>query len=38
MAKDKINSLEIKKLIPHRELFLYIDELENIENLKKQLE
>ena len=35
MAKDKIDSVEIKKLIPHREPFLYIDELENIEKLKK---
>ena len=35
MEKDKINLTEIKKLIPHREPFLYIEELENIEKLKK---
>ena len=35
MEKDKINLVEIKKLIPHREPFLYIDELENIKKLSK---
>lgn len=35
MEKDKINLREIKNLIPHREPFLYIDELSNIEKLKK---
>ena len=35
MEKDKINLAEIKKLIPHREPFLYIEELTNIKKLKK---
>jgi 3-hydroxyacyl-[acyl-carrier-protein] dehydratase len=35
MEKDKINLTEIKKLIPHREPFLFIDELANIEKLNK---
>ncbi len=35
MEKDKIKLDEIRKLIPHREPFLYIDELSNIEKLKK---
>jgi 3-hydroxyacyl-[acyl-carrier-protein] dehydratase len=35
MEKDKINLDEIKMLIPHREPFLYIDELANIEKLNK---
>ena len=35
MEKDKINLVEIKKLIPHREPFLYIEELTNIKKLKK---
>ena len=33
--RDKINLSEIRELIPHREPFLYIDELINIEKLKK---
>ena len=35
MQKNKINRNEIKELIPHREPFLYIDELDNIEKLNK---
>ena len=35
MEKNKITLTEIKKLIPHREPFLYIDELANIQKLKK---
>ena len=35
MVKNKINISEIRKLIPHREPFLYIDELINIEKLDK---
>ena len=35
MEKNKISFLEIKELIPHREPFLYIDELANIEKLTK---
>ena len=35
MEKDKIKLDEIRKLIPHREPFLYIDELSNIEKLNK---
>ncbi len=35
MQKNKINCNEIKELIPHREPFLYIDELDNIEKLKE---
>ena len=35
MKKNKINLEEISELIPHREPFLYIDELVNIEKLKK---
>ena len=35
METKKINLTEIKKLIPHREPFLYIDELINIEKLVK---
>ena len=35
MLKDKINLSEIRELIPHREPFLYIDELLNIEKLNK---
>ena len=35
MDKDKILLSEIKKLIPHREPFLYIDELNNIEKLSR---
>tara|TARA_B000000557_G_scaffold254326_1_gene244311 strand:- start:284 stop:742 length:459 start_codon:yes stop_codon:yes gene_type:complete len=34
MEKDKINLSEIKDLIPHREPFLYLEELENIKKLK----
>ena len=35
MLVNKIDFTEIKKLIPHREPFLLIDELINIEKLKK---
>ena len=35
MVKNKINLKEINELIPHRVPFLYIDELVNIEKLKK---
>ena len=35
MEKIKIDREEICKLIPHREPFLYLDELTNIEKLKK---
>ena len=35
MRKNKINFEEIKKLIPHREPFIFIDELKNIEKLSK---
>ena len=35
MKKDKIDLAEIRELIPHREPFLYIEELSNIEKLKK---
>ena len=35
MVTEKINISEIKELIPHREPFLYIDELVNIIKLKK---
>tara|TARA_B000000557_G_scaffold230278_1_gene202946 strand:+ start:89 stop:556 length:468 start_codon:yes stop_codon:yes gene_type:complete len=34
MGNLAINQLEIKKLIPHREPFLYIDELINVSKLK----
>ncbi len=33
--KDKINLNQIKELIPHREPFLFLDELRNIEKLKR---
>ena len=35
MEKDKIDLEEIKDLIPHREPFLYLDELVEIEKLNK---
>ena len=35
MEKNNINLSEIRDLIPHREPFLYLDELENIQKLKK---
>ena len=35
MEKNKICLSEIKELIPHREPFLYIEELNNIQKLKK---
>ena len=35
MLKNKINVDEIRILIPHREPFLFLDELTNIEKLKK---
>ena len=35
MENNKIDLVEIKKLIPHREPFLYIEKLTNIEKLKK---
>ena len=35
MEKDKIFLSEIKELIPHREPFLYIEELNNIQKLNK---
>ena len=35
MVRDKIDIGEIRELIPHREPFLYIDELTNIQKLKK---
>ena len=35
MEHNKIDLEEIRKLIPHREPFLYIDELSNIEKLSK---
>ena len=35
MEKNNIDLSEIKDLIPHREPFLYLDELENIQKLKK---
>ncbi len=35
MAKNKIGINEIRNLIPHREPFLFLDELINIEQLKK---
>ena len=35
MLNDKINADEIRELIPHREPFLYLDELINIEKLRK---
>ncbi len=35
MEINKIDINEIKKLIPHREPFLYIDELTNIKKLEK---
>ena len=34
MLKNKINLDEIRNLIPHREPFLFLDELTNIERLK----
>lgn len=33
--KDKINLDQIKELIPHREPFLFLDKLTNIEKLRK---
>ena len=35
MTKNNIGLIEIKQLIPHREPFLYVDELLNIEKLIK---
>ena len=35
MEKNQINLTEIRELIPHREPFLYIDKLANIEKLSK---
>ena len=35
MEHNKIDLEEIRKLIPHREPFLYIDEMSNIEKLSK---
>ena len=35
MEKDKINLSEIKELIPHREPFLYIEKLSNIQKLDR---
>tara|TARA_B100001564_G_C20514735_1_gene612306 strand:+ start:98 stop:556 length:459 start_codon:yes stop_codon:yes gene_type:complete len=35
MLEDKININLIRKLIPHREPFLFLDELINIEKLKR---
>tara|TARA_B100002019_G_C21239431_1_gene584639 strand:+ start:485 stop:952 length:468 start_codon:yes stop_codon:yes gene_type:complete len=35
MEKDSINLAEIRDLIPHREPFLYLDELSQIEKLKR---
>ena len=35
MEKNKICLSEIKELIPHREPFLYIEELNNIQKLNK---
>ena len=35
MEKNKISLSEIKELIPHREPFLYIKELKNIQKLNK---
>ena len=35
MEKDKIDIKQIKELIPHREPFLFIDELINIKKLNK---
>ena len=35
MEKDKINPSEIKELIPHREPFLYIEKLSNIQKLDR---
>ena len=35
MKKNKISLSEIKELIPHREPFLYIKELKNIQKLNK---
>ena len=34
MDKNNINKTEIHKLIPHREPFLFIDELINIKKLE----
>ncbi len=35
MPRDSIDFAEIRKLIPHREPFLFLDKLINIEKLKK---
>ena len=35
MEKNKISLSEIKELIPHREPFLYVEELNNIQKLNK---